>query len=214
MLPLSRGPSNHITDFFQDMSSYFGLAKIKVVPPRKLYHPVLPYRSQGKMKFPLCRTCADVENQHDCTCSVEKRAIIGTRCNPEIQMAVAKYYEIVKIYEIYHFEQSSQYDTLSDGECLFANYGNTFLKIKQEASGFPPKCNTEKSKRDYIPQYKKGSKDLEYEQIQKNPGLRCLAKLCLNSIWGKFNKILSLKQSLFFHESETDIFFSDTLRSY
>lgn len=103
------------------MSSYFGLAKIKVVPPRKLYHPVLPYRSQGKMKFPLCRTCADVENQHDCTCSVEKRAIIGTRCKPEIQMAVAKYYEIVKIYEIYHFEQSSQYDTLSDGECLFAN---------------------------------------------------------------------------------------------
>lgn len=174
---------------------------------------MLPYRSQGKMKFPLCRTCADVENQHDCTCSVEKRAIIGTRCNPEIQMAVAKYYEIVKIYEIYHFEQSSQYDTLSDGECLFANYGNTFLKIKQEASGFPPKCNTEKSKRDYIRQYKKGSKYLEYEQIQKNPGLRCLAKLCLNSILGKFNKILSLKHSLFFHESETDIFFPDTLRS-
>lgn len=111
-----------ITDNFQDMSSYFGLANIKILPPRKLYHPLLPYRSQGKLKFPLCRTCADAENQHDCICSVDERAIIGTWCTPEIQMAVSKGYEILKMYEIYHFEQSSQYDTLSGEGGLFAKY--------------------------------------------------------------------------------------------
>lgn len=130
-------------------------------------------------------------------------------------MAVSKGYKIVKIYEIYHFEQSSQYETLSDEGGLFAKYANTFLKINKEASGFPPECYTEESRRYYIRQYKeKEGIHLEYEKIQKNPGLCCLAKLCLNSFWVKFGQILSMKQSLFFHESETDKFISDTLRSY
>ncbi|XP_034302591.2 uncharacterized protein [Magallana gigas] len=82
-----RYPVGHptiITEDFRDVSNYFGLAKIKVLPPTQLYHPVLPYRSQGKLKFPLCRTCADAEYQHACTCSVGERAITGTWCTPEI----------------------------------------------------------------------------------------------------------------------------------
>ena len=152
-----RYPVGHptiITDDFQDLSNYFGLAKIKVLPPRKLYHPVLPYRSRGKLKFPLCRTCADTEKQCDCTCSEMERAITGTWCTPEIQMAVRKGYKIVKIYEVYHFEQSSQYDPMLGKGGLFAEYVNTFLKIKQEASGFPTGCDSEESKREYIQQYK------------------------------------------------------------
>lgn len=206
-----RYPVGHptiITNDFQDISNYFGLAKIKVLPPRKLYHPVLPYRSKGKLKFPLCRTCADAENQNACTCSVEERVITGTWCTPEIQMAVKKGYKILKIYEVYHFEQSSQYDPLTVAGGLFAEYVNTFLKIKQEASGFPSDCDSEELKREYIRQYKENEGiDLEYEKIQKNPGLRCLAKLCLNSFWGKFGQRLSMKQSKFFHESEFDKFF-------
>lgn len=123
-------------------------------------------------------------------------------------MAVQKGYKILQIYEIYHFEQSSQYDTLPGEGGLFANYVNTFLKSKQEASGFPPECDTEESKRKYIRRYKeKEGIYLEYEKIQTNPGLRCLAKLCLNSFWGKLGQRLSMKQFLFFHESETDNFF-------
>lgn len=60
-----RYPVGHptiITDDFQELSQYFGLAKIKILPPRKLYHPVLPCNSNGKLKFPLCKTCADTEN--------------------------------------------------------------------------------------------------------------------------------------------------------
>lgn len=54
-----RYPVGHptiITDNFSDITTYLGLAKIKILPPRGLYHPVLPYSSNGKLKFPLCDT--------------------------------------------------------------------------------------------------------------------------------------------------------------
>lgn len=60
----------------------------------------------------------------------------------------------MKIYEVYYFEQSCQYDPISGEGGLFAEYVNTFLKIKQEASGFPSDCNSEELKREYIRQYK------------------------------------------------------------
>jgi hypothetical protein len=83
-----------------------------------------------------------------------------------------------------------------------------FLKIKQEASGFPNECNTEEAKRKYITEYKeKEGILLEYDKIKKNPCLRCLAKLCLNSFWGKFGQRLGMQQSVFIHESEAKTFF-------
>lgn len=197
-----------ITDNFQDLSQYFGLAKIKILPPKKIYHPVLPYSSNGKLKFPLCRTCADNENQNDCTCSLEERAITGTWCTPEIQMAMSKGYKILSTYEIYHFTESSKYNVESCEGGLFAQYVNMFLKIKQEASGFPTECVTEEAKWKYIREYKiKEGIDLDYDKTTKNPGLRCLAKLCLNSFWGKFGQRLGMQQFMFIHESEAEKFF-------
>jgi hypothetical protein len=156
----------------------------------------------------LCKTCADTENQIECTCSEEERSIIGTWCTPEIQMATSKGYTILKIYEVYHFAVSSKYDVESCEGGLFAQYVNMFLKIKQEASGFPAECNTEEAKRKYIREYKeKEGILLEYDKIVKNPGLRCLAKLCLNSFWGKFGQRLGMQQSVFIHESEAERFF-------
>ena len=59
---------------------------------------------------------------------------------------------------------------------------DTFLKIKQEASGWPSWCRAEEDKREYVREYqeKEGIK-LDPENIKKNPGLRSLAKLMLNS---------------------------------
>ena len=78
-----------------EISRYFGVAKAKILPPKRLYHPVLPYMS-NKLKFPLCRTCADTEDQNDCSCNDEERTITGTWCTPEIELACSKGYEIVK----------------------------------------------------------------------------------------------------------------------
>lgn len=65
---------------------------------------------------------------------------------------------------------------------LFKGYIDTFLKIKQEASGWPDWCDAEEKKQQYIQDYQtKEGITLDYNNIKKNPGLRSLAKLMLNS---------------------------------
>ena len=69
-----RYPGGHLQVIytnFKDICEYFGLAKIKILPPRDIYHPVLPYRANMKLMFPLCKTCADTENQNPCQCTNE-----------------------------------------------------------------------------------------------------------------------------------------------
>lgn len=144
-----------ITEKFGPLTEYFGIAKVKVLPPKGLYHPVLPYTSNGKLKFPLCRKWADDENQNNCNCSINDRCLIGTWCTPELEVAVAKGYEVIKIYEIYHFEETTQYDSENGDGGLFTDYVKMFLKLKQEASDFPEECKTEEQKRKCICQYKK-----------------------------------------------------------
>ncbi|GIX92187.1 DNA-directed DNA polymerase [Caerostris extrusa] len=63
---------------FKDEDSYFSLILCRVIPPRALYLPVLPYRCQGKLMFPLCRTCTENMQQTACTNSNEERSLIGT----------------------------------------------------------------------------------------------------------------------------------------
>lgn len=197
-----------ITSNFRQLSNYFGLAKVKVLPPRHLFHPVLPYLSNGKLKFPLCKTCADTENQDDCRCSDSDRVITGTWCTPELDLAVSKGYTILKFYEVYHFNESSQYDRTTGSGGLFSGYVNLFLKFKQEASGFPAECQTDEQKMEYIARYLQHEGiHLDYDQIRKNPGLRSLAKICLNSFWGKFGQRLNMKQTSFLYEYEADKFF-------
>jgi hypothetical protein len=51
----------------------------------------------------------------------------GTWCNPEIELACSMGCEIVKIYEAYHFEESSMYDRYACKGGLFADYVNLFF---------------------------------------------------------------------------------------
>ena len=67
--------------------------------------------------------------------------------------------------------------------------------MKQEASGWPSWCTTEALKQKYIRDYetKEGIK-LEYEKIVKNDGLRAVAKIMLNNMWGKFGQNVNKTQ--------------------
>ena len=69
------------------------------------------------------------------------------------------------------------------------------MKLKQEASGWPSWCQTKEQKQSYIQTYheKEGVK-LDYKNIKKNPGMRALAKLMLNSFWGKFGQRSNMAQ--------------------
>ena len=154
-------------------NEFFGMIKCEILPPSYLFHPLLPYRAQGKLMFPLCRTCAENLLEAPCKHSDEERMLVGTWPSIEVVKASELGYRVVRLIEVWDFLESSSH--------LFKGYIDTFLKIKQEASGWPSWCQTEAQKRQYIREYeeKEGIK-LDYAKIKKNPGLRSLAKLMLN----------------------------------
>ena len=63
MFPLGHPKVYVCADCLPDCFDMEGIDKCKVLPPRKLYHPVLPYKSNPKLMFPLCSACADTMNQ-------------------------------------------------------------------------------------------------------------------------------------------------------
>jgi hypothetical protein len=163
-----------------------GIIKCKVLPPRGLYHPVLPYKSNSKLMFPLCSACADAMNQDDCTHSDEERCIVGTWVVDEVRKAVEMGYDVKDVYEFWEYKVTCfDKDTNSGG--LFAEYVNMFLKLKQESSGYPSWVQSEEDKDRYIEDYRRAEGiALDKASISKNAGQRTLAKLKLNSMWGKW----------------------------
>lgn len=94
-----------------------------------------------------------------------------------------------QIYEVCHFENVSQYDLLKRQGGVFTKYVNTFLKIKQEASGWPDWCKSEEDRQKYVDDYfeKEGIR-LNAQNIDWNPGLRQLAQLMLNRLVAPYTK--------------------------
>ena len=139
--------------------------------------------------FPLCATCSDSLQQSPCFHTDKERALTGTWVTMELQKAIQMGCRLLKIYEVWHFDEISMYDPDTKEGGLFAPYVNAFLKMKQEASDWPVWCKTDEQKHDYIKSYfDREGIQLEWHEIQKNPGLRALAKLMLNSFWGKFGQ--------------------------
>lgn len=67
---------------------YEGLMKIDILPPRKLFHPLLPYRTKSKLFFPLCKTCADEQQKTICKHHDDERVLHGTWLTDEIYKAL------------------------------------------------------------------------------------------------------------------------------
>jgi hypothetical protein len=78
-------------------------------------------------------------------------------------------------------------------------YTDQFLKTKQEASGWPPGVESDEEKLQYISDYLEHEGiQLDIEAIVNNPGLREIAKLMLNSFWGKVRECLYVKCNVSF----------------
>ena len=86
-----------ITENFGDVDEYFGLIRCRVVPPRELYLPVLPYRCNNKLMFPLCFTCASRMEQGKCEHSDDERALVNTWVSEEVKLAKKKGYIITHV---------------------------------------------------------------------------------------------------------------------
>ena len=173
-----------------NITRYYGLVKCKILPPYELYHPVLPYRLESELLFPLCKACAQQQikqqpainkRSEKCPHSPQERCLTGTWTTIKLDKAIEKGYRIMYIYEVWHFPQRSKE--------LFSPYIKTFMQLKQQASGWPAECDTEEKREVYLQDYEKNQGiKLDSSKIEKNPGLRSLAKLMLNSFWGKFGQ--------------------------
>ena len=179
-----------ITSDFKSLENYFGLFSVTMLAPHDLFHPVLPTRVDGKLMFHLCTRCARERLPPPCSCTDAQRYIKGTFCSPEVMLALEKNYKLIKVHEVYHFEQSTSYCEATGEKGLFSEFIDCFLKIKQQASSWPKGCLTEEDKTEYIDKY------FEVEGIRldrtkipndgMNKGLRAISKLLLNAHWGRF----------------------------
>jgi hypothetical protein len=85
-------------------------------------------------------------------------------------------YKITKIYEVWHFEETSTN--------IFKSYIAKFLKIRLETSEWE---NDYSSKELYVEDVKnKLGIELDIDNIKHNPVLSAMAKLLLKAFYGKF----------------------------
>jgi len=107
-------------------ANLFGNVRCSILPPGQLLHPVLPYRQNGALMFPLCHTCCREKRESFCPHSDVERTLHGTWPTIEIDRAVELGYTIVRVEEVAHFNRRS-----SD---LFKNFIYCLYKNKLEAS--------------------------------------------------------------------------------
>ena len=173
-----------------DFHSYFGIAKIKILPPKRLNLPVLPYRRKdGRIFFPLCVLCVENSVNDYCNHTNEDRVMVGTYTTPEISLAISKGYTLKKIYEVWHWDTTVVHDKKNNQNGLFNEYIDKFLKTKIENTGWEKLLGSEKNsaeaRKNFIETlYEKHGILIDEKSVRSTP-LRLLAKLCLNSLFGR-----------------------------
>ena len=177
---------------------YFGLMKVKILPPQKLLFPILPIKINGKLIFPLCRTCAEEEEKGNCICPSQSHVLIHTWCTMELTLAINMGYNILNIYKVLHWSSNKQIDSSTGRGGLFTEYINMFLCIKTQASGYPDSVCTLKQRQEYMEEYAcNEGVILNPQLIERNPSLQSITKLALNSFYGKFGQHSNMSKMAF-----------------
>ena len=186
--------------FCYDLDKYFGLMYCKLIPPRGLFIPTLPFRcplrnGSTKLMFCLCSTCAKTLQQEDCHHSDEERALEGAWCSVEVYRAVRDGYRLVEIYEVWHY--------VSVSPSIFTEFVNAFYKIKTECSGWPEGCDSIEQKERFLREFAQHEGvELDPDKIENNPGKRFCAKILLNSLWGFFCRRLDKPKTSIYHDAD------------
>lgn len=164
----------------QEIHHCFGTARVDILPPEMLFHPVLPYRAGGKLTFPSCRACVEkeqvkpwLERTNICAHTDQERMLRGTWATIELQKAVEPGYQILKIHKVWHFRKEDRKVE------LFADCVKTWLKIKQESAGWPEECRSRAEKQAYLREYRE-KEGIQLEHVAKNLGRKQVAKVMLN----------------------------------
>ena len=151
----------------------------------------------------MCRTCAVETASGYCTHTDSERALEGVWVTPELHHALKVGYKVLDIYEVWHWSERKT--------GLFADYVDHFLKEKIEASGWPRQCTDDEKRAQHVGLVKsREGVVIDSARAEINPGRRAVAKLMLNSFWGKFGQRDNLCQTKFIYDPKT---YYDTLRS-
>jgi len=148
---------------------YFGFMRVKIKPPKDDRIGFLPYRNaNGRLEFPL-------------------KTMTGSWGTEELRLAVSCGYEILEVYELYHW------DTTQRSDKLFRGYIGFFLRMKMESEGWKKlgassDSPDEEEKDRLVQKLYKECEQLVYirkEHVEVNPVNRAIGKMYLNSLWGK-----------------------------
>ncbi len=113
---------------------------------------------------------------------------IGVWHTEEIYLALEHHYEIVEVYQVYHWNPSERSSHLLKG------YISYFLRMKQEADGWvkagasSENPSAEEQARVIEDMYQANGRlaRMRPEHVRKSPVKRHIAKIFLNCLWGKF----------------------------
>lgn len=109
----------------------------------------------------------------------------------------------MKIYEAWHYETMTCFDKSTRKGGIFSGYIDMFIKLKTTYSGFPPWCKTQVDKEQFVKKFhEKEGVLLDINAISKNSGYRSLAKLLLNSLWGRLGMKTNKPKKAFINDSE------------
>ena len=166
------------------MSQGVSIWCVNVTCPEGLYHPLLHHKDplSGLLLFDLR----------------DKTEVMYT--NLELLKAVELGYVITEVHKVYYWEETIQ--------GVFKDYINIFLKMKQQAAGWPSEDMTAEEKQEYLDDYKRNEGiALDPEAIEKNTGKYHVAKLYLNSLWGKFGQRLGehFTRTMIVHDTEAGV---------
>lgn len=150
---------------------YFGYVRCHVTPRDKCLIGLLPYRcpDSGRLEFPL-------------------KTMTGSWGTEELRIAIENGYVVDEVYEVYHWNGDERSDKLLRG------YVSYFLQMKQEAEGWvkmgaSSESPSEEEKleiQERVFYQSGGIGKIRIDCVKKNPVKRQMAKLFLNSLWGKF----------------------------
>ena len=86
---------------------FFGVALCTIVPPKKLFHPLVPFRHQGALMFPLCSKYCVEKHEDFCQHDDKEQVLTETWTTIEIDKAIVLGYRLAKVTEVWHFEKRS-----------------------------------------------------------------------------------------------------------
>jgi hypothetical protein len=184
---------------------YKGLIKCFVVPPQNLLHPIIPRKIRGKLMFVLCHHCARdgerksrrmmrdpsrIPTMELCPHSDEERGFVTTVTHLELNAALEKKYVVTHLYAAYHWDEWTRE--------LFAPYIRKWMKIKVESSGWPSSCMDNPSMQKwYVDEWQRRFDiAIDPANVKKNEGMKLIAKICLNCLWGKWSMRNNLSSCL------------------